>query len=61
LIIFSYKFAEGPKIFEGTLRGKPVAIYNDTVIAYGQDGEELFRTTIDEPVYERPAKHANSI
>jgi hypothetical protein len=29
------------------LRGKPVSIYNDTVIAYGKDGEELFRTTID--------------
>jgi hypothetical protein len=31
------------------------------VIAYGKEGEELFRTTIDEPVYERPALHANSI
>jgi nitrate reductase beta subunit len=61
LIIFSYEFQEGPKVYEGTLRGKPVSIYNDTVIAYGKDGEELFRTTIDEPVYERPAVHANSI
>jgi nitrate reductase beta subunit len=61
LIIFSYKFEEGPKIFEGTLRGKPVTIYNDTVIAYGKEGEELFRTTVEEPVYERPAQHANSI
>lgn len=61
LIIFSYKFQPGPKIYEGTLRGKPVSIYNDTVIAYGKAGDELFRTTIDEPVFERPAQHANSI
>lgn len=60
-IIFSYEFEKGPKIYEGTIRGKPVNIYNDTVIAYGKDGTELFRTTIDEPVYERPRKYANSI
>ena len=60
-IIFSYEFEKGPKIYEGTIRGKPVNIYNDTVIAYGEQGEELFRTTIDEPVYERPKKYANSI
>ncbi|MCH8929229.1 MAG: 4Fe-4S dicluster domain-containing protein [Candidatus Marinimicrobia bacterium] len=60
-IIFSYEFEKGPKIYEGTIRGKPVIIYNDTVIAYGKDGTELFRTTIDEPVYERPKKYANSI
>ena len=60
-IIFSYEFEKGPKIYEGTIRGKPVNIYNDTVIAYGKDGTELFRTTIDEPVYERPKKYANSI
>ena len=60
-IIFSYEFEKGPKIYEGTIRGKPVNIYNDTVIAYGKDGTELFRTTIDEPVYERSRKYANSI
>ncbi len=61
LIIFKYKFEEGPKVYEGTLRGKSVTIYDDTIIAYGQKGEELFRTKIEEPVFERPAKHANSI
>jgi len=61
LIIFNYKFQEGPKIYDGMLRGKPVSLYNDTVIAYGNDGKEIFRTTIEAPVYERPAQHANSI
>ncbi|MBI4559602.1 MAG: 4Fe-4S dicluster domain-containing protein [Candidatus Hydrogenedentes bacterium] len=60
-IIFSYEIQEGPKVYEGELNGKPVTIYNDTVIAYGQDGKEIFRTTIDEPVYVRPAQHVNSL
>ena len=60
-IIFSYEFEKGPKIYEGTIRGKQVNIYNDTVIAYGKDGAELFRTTIDEPVHERSREYANSI
>lgn len=60
-IIFHYEIKEGPKIYEGELRGKPVTLYNDTVIAYGQDGKEIFRTTVEEPFHERPAKHANSI
>jgi nitrate reductase beta subunit len=60
-IIFRYEIKGGPKIYEGTLRGKPLTLYNDTVIAYGKDGREIFRTTVEEPVYQRPAVHANSI
>ena len=60
-IIFRYEMKEGPKVYEGTLHGKPVTLYNDTVIAYGKTGKELFRTTVEEPVYVRPAIHANSI
>ncbi len=61
LIIYRYEVKEGPKVYEGTLRGKKVTLYNDTIIAYGRDGEELFRTTVEEPVHVRPAVHANSI
>jgi nitrate reductase beta subunit len=60
-IIFRYEMKEGPKVYEGTLHGKPVTLYDDTVIAYGQDGKELFRTAVEEPIHVRPAKHANSI
>lgn len=60
-IIFRYEFKEGPKIYEGEYRGKPVTIYNDTIIAYGKDGEELFRTQVDEPVIKRNEQHLNSI
>ncbi len=60
-IIYRYAIEEGPKVYEGTLRGQPVTIYNDTVIAFGKDGKEIFRTQIEEPLHMRPAKHANSI
>ena len=60
-IIFRYEIEPGKKIYEGTLRGEPVEIYDDTVIAFGQNGEELFRTTVEEPIHVRPAVHANSI
>jgi len=60
-IIFRYEIEEGPKIYEATLRGRKITLYNDTVIAYGQDGKEIFRTTVEEPIYVRPRTHANSI
>ena len=61
IIIFRYEIEEGPKIYEGTVNGKPFTLYNDTVIAFNRDGKEIFRTTIEEPLHVRPAIHANSI
>ena len=61
LIIFRYEIKKGPKIYESKLRGRKVTLYNDTVIAYGKDDKEIFRTTLEEPIHVRPAKHANSI
>jgi nitrate reductase / nitrite oxidoreductase, beta subunit len=61
LIIFRYEVKEGPKIYETTLRGRKMTVYNDTAIAYGQNGKEIFRTTVEEPLYVRPGTHANSI
>ncbi len=60
-VIYRYELVEGPKVYEGELHGQPFTLYNDTVIAYGRDGQELFRTTVEEPVVVRPATHANSI
>jgi nitrate reductase beta subunit len=60
-IIYRYEIEEGPKIYEGTHRGRPFTLYNDTVIAFGHDGRELFRTSVEEPVHVRTNVHANSI
>ena len=60
-IVFRNEIEEGEKIFERTVGGKPWEIFNDTVIGYGQDGREVARVTVEEPRYERPDKHYNSI
>jgi nitrate reductase beta subunit len=36
-------------------------MFNDTIIGYGEDGQEVVRTTVEEPVYIRDPKHYNSI
>jgi nitrate reductase beta subunit len=61
LIIYRYEIEEGPKIYEGVLHGREVTLYNDTVIAFGHDGKEIFRTTVEEPLHVRRESHANSI
>jgi nitrate reductase beta subunit len=60
-IIYRYEIQEGPKLYEATTGGRKVTVYNDTVIAYGRDGQELFRTQIDEPLHVRSNAHQNSI
>ena len=60
-IIYGYEIEKGPEIYRTKLRDREFTVYDDTVIAYGKDGQELFRTTVEEPLHERPAEHANSI
>ena len=36
-------------------------MFNDTIIGYNRDGQEIVRTTVEEPIHVRPDKHANSI
>ncbi len=65
-IIFRFEIQQGPKIAEiqvtmpdGSTRTQE--IFNDTIIGYNKFGREAVRITIEEPVFERPAAHANSI
>jgi nitrate reductase beta subunit len=60
-IIFRYEIEEGPKVFETEIHGKPFTLFDDTVIAFGHDGRELFRTKVEEPFFVRPEEHQNSI
>ncbi|MCH8880694.1 MAG: nitrate oxidoreductase subunit beta, partial [Planctomycetes bacterium] len=60
-IIARYKIEHGPKVYETQVNGKKFEMYNDTVIAYNRADKEIFRTDVEEPVYVRPAKHANTI
>jgi nitrate reductase beta subunit len=65
-VIFKFDIKKGPRIYEkevtladGTKKG--LSIFNDTVIGYNEQGNECVRTTVDEPMYERPGIHFNSI
>ncbi len=60
-IIFKYEIIEGKKVFESTIAGKKWEMYNDTVIGYDKHGKEVARVAVEEPKFERPAKHYNSI
>jgi nitrate reductase beta subunit len=60
-MIYRYAIEEGPKVYETEIHGKPFAMYDDTIVAFGAKGEELFRTKVEEPFMVRPPKHLNSI
>jgi len=58
-IIYRYEIEDGKKVYEATVRGKPFEMYDDTIIAFGAKGEELFRTKVEEPFFKRDKKHIN--
>ncbi len=65
-ILFRFKIEKGPKVaeIEVTLpngQSKRLEIFNDTVLGYNKSGKEVVRTTVEEPTFERPAQHLNSI
>ncbi|MCH7731070.1 MAG: 4Fe-4S dicluster domain-containing protein [Candidatus Marinimicrobia bacterium] len=65
-IIFKFDIKKGPQIYEKQLTlsdgsKKVLVVYNDTAIGYNKEGKECVRVTVEEPIYERPAKHFNSI
>ncbi|MGE0653164.1 MAG: 4Fe-4S dicluster domain-containing protein, partial [Alphaproteobacteria bacterium] len=60
-IVFRYEIIEGEKIFERTVNGRKWELFNDTVIGFSRNGSEVARVSVEEPRYERPDKHYNSI
>ncbi len=60
-VLFRYEIIEGKRVFETTINGKKWEMYNDTVIGFGRNGEEVVRVSVEAPIYERPPPHFNSI
>jgi nitrate reductase beta subunit len=60
-IIFRFEVIEGEKVSEVNVNGRPLEVFNDTVIGYSSNGEEVVRVSVKEPFYERPAQYLNSI
>ena len=50
----------GPKTGEISVAGNVRELFNDTVIGFDSNGNEIVRVTVDEPVVERPGQ-LNSI
>jgi nitrate reductase beta subunit len=61
VIVFSFEVIEGEKVFEMNVNGEPLEVFNDTVIGYGKDGEEIVRVSVVEEQFERPVEFLNSI
>jgi nitrate reductase beta subunit len=60
-IIFRYEIEPGEKVYETTINGKEWEMYNDTVIGFDREGNEIVRVKVEEPIHVRPNKHSNSI
>jgi nitrate reductase beta subunit len=65
-IIFRFKIEKGEKVAEIPVtmpNGKQQVqeIYNDTVLGFNKFDKEVVRITIEEPTFERPKEHLNSI
>jgi nitrate reductase beta subunit len=65
-IIFRFEIKKGPKIaeMEATLPSGEKAtqeIFNDTIIGYNKLDKEIVRVTVEEPTWELPKEHLNSI
>jgi nitrate reductase beta subunit len=52
---------EGDKVDEINVGGEALEIFNDTVVGYGRDGEEIVRVAVRERQFERPIKYLNTI
>jgi len=65
-IIFRFAIEKGPKVAEVEVtmpdgKSKTQEIYNDTVLGFNKADDEVVRITVEEPTFERPDAHVNSI
>ncbi len=59
-MIFRFDIEQGPKVSEIIVGGKPLEVFNDTVVGFDEQGREVARVQVEEPTFERPDK-LNSI
>jgi nitrate reductase beta subunit len=60
-IIFRYEIEEGEKILDTEMNGRHIEMYNDTVIGFNSQGQEIVRLSVAEPFHVRPDRYQNSI
>jgi nitrate reductase beta subunit len=59
-IMFSFDIEKGDAFEEIVVGGERMTLYDDTAIGRDEDGNEIVRVKVSEPIYERPEK-LNSI
>ena len=59
-MIFRFDIEQGPKVSEIIVGGKPLEVFNDTVVGFDESGREVARVQVEEPTFERSDK-LNSI
>ena len=59
-MIFRFDIEQGPKVSEIIVGGKPLEVFNDTVVGFDEQGREVARVQVEEPTFERIDK-LNSI
>ena len=65
-VLFRFEVKKGPKVaeVEVTMPGgekKTQELFNDTALGFDVQDKEVARVTIEEPTWERPKEHLNSI
>jgi nitrate reductase beta subunit len=65
-VLFRFEIEEGPKVAEVEVtmpdgKKKTQEIFNDTARGFDANGKEVACVTIEEPTWERPKEHLNSI
>lgn len=65
-VLYNWRIEKGPKVAEIPVtlpsgEERIQEIFNDTVLGYNKLGQEVVRVTVEEPTYERPDAHINSL
>jgi nitrate reductase beta subunit len=60
-IIFRFEIREGPKVRDAVIGGRAWEMFDDTVIGYDSQGNEVANLSVIEPFIERPKRYLNSI
>lgn len=60
-MVFRFDIEEGPLVRESELNGQAWQMYDDTVIGFDANGNEVVRLSVVEPLHERPSERLNSI
>ncbi|MFQ5381668.1 MAG: 4Fe-4S dicluster domain-containing protein [Dehalococcoidia bacterium] len=59
-IVFRYEIEEGPLVKELNINGRTRQIFDDTVVGFDSEGNEVVRVSVEQPLYER-SQTINSI